>query len=371
MRIPTIKSPAKAAAAVAAGQLAIALPFLVISPSTVRGVPGPLLIVVSMAASYRLGLRFGLPLTVLGVGLAVVVINENSVASPLIWIPASAAAALVGDDARRGERLRRSLITELRSGLVALSRDRTVGPVTVISRYLPAEQEQLLAGDFYGVVAGPAGEVALMVGDVSGHGPDAAAVATHLRAGWRALAVAGVHPTEIMRVLNDALLSEQRASGGTRFATVCLATVSDDLSAATLAVAGHPPPLLVHATDIGEVDVSRGPPLGVVAAYEWQTSRVELPAQAWSLLLYTDGLVEGRACPGGERPFGLDRLAGLLKDVAPPLLEPQIDRLLAEVRVANGGPMHDDVVMLVVSPAAEPRVDQPVDVTGAGRSQKS
>jgi hypothetical protein len=363
MRIPAIASPAKAAAVVAAGQLAIALPFLVISPSTVRGVPGPLLIVISMAASYWLGLRFGLPLTVLGVGLAVVVINENSVAAPLVWIPASVVAALVGDGVRRGERLRRSLVTELRAGLVALSRDRVVGPVTVISRYLPAEQEQLLAGDFYGVVAGPSGEVALMVGDVSGHGPDAAAVATHLRAGWRALAVAGVRPTEIMRVLNDALLSEQRASGGTRFATVCLASVSADLSALTLAVAGHPPPLLVQADTMGEVDVSHGPPLGVVETFEWQAGHVELPTHAWSLLLYTDGLVEGRAEPGGERPFGMERLEGLLANAEPPLLEPQIDRLLAEIRVANGGPMSDDVVMLVVSPAAERRSDQPVAIS--------
>jgi hypothetical protein len=363
MRIPSIGSPAGAATAVVACQLAIALPFLVISPSTVRGVPGPLLIVISMAASYRLGLRLGLPLTVLGVGLAVVVINESPVASPLVWIPASAAAALVGDAARRGERLRRSLITELRAGLVALSRDRVVGPVTVISRYLPAEQEQLLAGDFYGVVAGPGGEVTLMVGDVSGHGPDAAAVATHLRAGWRALAVAGVPPTEMLRVLNDALLSEQRASGGTRFATVCLASISRDLATVTLAIAGHPPPLLVRADAIAEVDISPGPPLGVVAEVEWRALSVELPAQAWSLLLYTDGLVEGRAEPGGERPFGMERLARLLAEVAPPLLEPQIDRLLAEVRVANGGPMNDDVVMLVVSPAEERRSDQPAAVS--------
>jgi hypothetical protein len=363
MRIPSIGSPARVATVVVGCQLMIALPFLVISPSTVRGVPGPLLIVISMAASYRLGLRFGLPLTVFGVGLAVLVINENPVASPLVWIPASAAAALVGDAARRGERLRRQLITELRAGLVALSRDRVVGPVTVISRYLPAEQEQLLAGDFYGVVAGPGGEVALMVGDVSGHGPDAAAVATHLRAGWRALAVAGVPPTETLRVLNDAVLAEQRASGGTRFATVCLATVSHDLATLTLAISGHPPPLLVRSGAIAEVEVSPGPPLGVVAAFEWRAVSVALPLQTWSLLLYTDGLVEGRAEPGGERPFGVARLARLLADVAPPLLEPQIDRLLAEIRVANGGPMNDDVVMLVVSPAEERRSDQPAAVS--------
>ena len=107
---------------------------------------------------------------------------------------------------------------------MALSRDPRVGPLQVISRYLPAEREQILAGAFTGVVVQPDGDVALMVGDVSGHGPDAAAVATHLRAAWRGLAVAGVPAYQIIRVLNDSLMAESMAGGGVRFATVCLAS---------------------------------------------------------------------------------------------------------------------------------------------------
>lgn len=358
MRLRPIASPARAAAAVAVVQLAIALPFLVVSPSTVRGVPGPLLIVISMAASYLLGVRYGLPLTIFGVTLAVTIIGENPVASPLVWIPASIAAGLAGDSVRRGQRLRRSLVAQLRAGLVALSRDRTVGPVTVISRYLPAEEEQLLAGDFYGVVKSSDGRVELMVGDVSGHGPDAAAVATHLRAAWRALAVAGIQHPKMLEVLNDALMSEQRASGGTRFATVCLASIAEDLSAARLSVAGHPTPILASAAGASELEVRRGPPVGVVDSYVWEPTEVPLPAEPWTLLLYTDGLIEGRSAPDGPRPFGGDHLCRLIAQTSPPLVEPQVDTLLTQVREANGAPMTDDVVVLAVSPAWA--ADEPV-----------
>jgi hypothetical protein len=353
MHLRPIASPGKVAVAVAAAQLAIALPFLVISPSTVRGVPGPLLIVISMAASYVLGVRWGLPLTILGVTLAVTIIDENAVAAPLVWIPASIAAGLVGDSVRRGQRLRRSLVTQLRAGLVALSRDRIVGPVTVISRYLPAEEEQLLAGDFYGVVRSPDGRVELMVGDVSGHGPEAAAVATHLRAAWRALAVAGIGHDEMLNVLNDAMLSEQRASGETRFATVCLTSVAQDAASARVSLAGHPTPILATDAGASELSVRRGPPIGVVDAYAWEPSEVPLPAEAWTLLLYTDGLIEGRSAPDGPRPFGGERLCTLIAQNTPPLVEPQVDHLLAQVREANGAPMTDDIVALAVSPAPE------------------
>ncbi|HEY0389838.1 MAG TPA: PP2C family protein-serine/threonine phosphatase [Gaiellales bacterium] len=352
MRARPFASPARAAAAVVVAQLAIALPFLVVSPSAVRGVPGPLLIVISMAASYRLGVRWGIPITLLGVLLAVVVIDENAIAAPVVWIPAAVAAGFVGDNVRRGERLRTSLIRQLRAGLVALSRDRIVGRVTVVSRYLPAEEEQLLAGDFYGVVRSPDGMVSLMVGDVSGHGPDAAAVATHLRAAWRALAVAGIEAGEILRVLNDGLLSEQRAGGGTRFATICLASVADDLSCATLSVAGHPTPILATPDGVRELPVRRGPPIGVVDSFGWEPHDVPLPAGAWTLMLFTDGLIEGRSSPDGPRPFGVDRLLRLIAEAPPPLVEPQVDAVLARVREANGGPMADDIVVLAVSPAS-------------------
>jgi hypothetical protein len=339
-------------------QLAIALPFLVIDPSTVRGVPGPLLVLIGIAASFVLGARIGAVLTAFSVFLGVTILGENQVASPLVWIPAAIAVGLLGDNVRRGEELRRALVTELRAGLVALSHDPRVGPLQVISRYLPAEREQILAGDFYGVVVQPDGDVALMVGDVSGHGPDAAAVATHLRAAWRGLAVAGVPPSQIMRVLNDSLMAESMAGSSVRFATVCLALVSADRAQSTMVLAGHPPPVLVTADETHSFELRPDPVLGI-GEFTWHAQTVELPPGEWSMLIYTDGLIEGRQQPDGPRPFGLERLSGLLAEIHPPLAERDVDELLGAVRTANGGPMPDDIVVLAVSPADAAAADTP------------
>jgi hypothetical protein len=150
-------------------ELAIALPFLVISPNTLRGVPGPLLVVVGISTSYLLGPWFGVPVTAVAVVLAVTILGENAWAEPLVWLPVSAVAGIVGERVRHGDELRRELIEELRRGLVGLYSDPRVGPLKVVSRYIPAVSAQRIAGDFYGAVVQPTGDVAIMVGDVAGH----------------------------------------------------------------------------------------------------------------------------------------------------------------------------------------------------------
>ena len=333
-------------------QLVIALPFLVISPSSVRGVPGPLLIVISLAASFLLGARVGVALTAFGVFLAVTIIDENAVAAPLVWIPTALLLGLLGDSVRHGEELRRSLVTELRSGLVALSHDPRVGPLQVISRYLPAEREQILAGDFYGVVVQPDGDVALMVGDVPRHGPDAAAVATHLRAAWRGLAVAGVPADDIMRVLNDSLMAESRA-GGVRFATVCLGSVEPTARRRRWCWPGTrrrcwsppPPPRASRSPGPGARHRCRVQ-LAATAGRASGRRMVAAAVHRWPH--------RGGQQPNGPRPFGEDRLSTLLDTIDPPLGERDVDGLLTAVRSANGGPMLDDIVVLAVSPARGP-----------------
>ena len=226
-------------------QLAIALPFLFVAPADVRGVPGPLLIVVCLAAAFLLGPYLGVALTVVGVVLAVLIVGENPVSEPLVWIPVALVVGIVGDRVRRGDELRRQVLDELHAGLVALSDSPTVGSLRVVTRYVPAETAQVLAGDFYGVMPTPDGGAAILVGDVAGHGPPAAAIATHLRAAWRGMAGAGVTPEGIMQMLNDRLIAEQRRPGvDVRFATVCLVTIGPENAAASVVVAGHPPPVL-------------------------------------------------------------------------------------------------------------------------------
>ena len=341
----------KAVAIVVALELIVTLPFIVIDPASVRGVPGPLLIVISLTGAFLLGLRVGVPLVALAVVLAVAILGEDVYAEPVVWIPVAFVVGWLGDEVRRGEALRRSLVTELHEGLISLSSEPVVHRLRIITRYLPAQREQIVAGDFYGVLGLEGGRVATMVGDVSGHGPQAAATATHLRAAWRALASSGASPARTARVLNESLLAEQTGSD-VRFATLCMAWFDPGLESVALINAGHPPPVLLRRRLVQQVPLRREPPIGVVREPSWREQRVRLPAEAWSMLFFTDGLVEGRTRPGGPRPYGTERLVSSASRLTVPLGEQSIDWLLNEVHHANGEPMNDDVVVVAVSPVA-------------------
>ncbi len=135
------------------------------------------------------------------------------------------------------------------------------------------------------------------------------------------------------------------------FATLCLATIDADGSSARFVLAGHPPPILVAPGGVDEYALRTDPAIGIAPQPEWTAHEVELPAAPWSLLFYTDGLVEGRQSPAGPRPFGSARLLPLLAAPGPPLGEGEVDAVLSAVAAANGGPMSDDVVIVAVSPA--------------------
>jgi len=349
-RFRTPRVRATAVGCVLLAELAIALPFVLVSPSTVRGIPGPLLVLVGVAAAFVMGPRIGAALTAIAVLLAVTIVGENAYTEPLVWIPVAVGVGIVGDRIRRGDDLRRALLGELRRGLVTVSPDPQVGPYRIVSRYVPAEQAQVLAGDFYGVIREPAGSVAVIVGDVAGHGPAAAAVATRLRASWRGLASAGVPARDAAHVLNETLIAERRRASQVLFATLCMASIEPDGSKACLVLAGHPAPILIAPGGVDECAFPADPAIGIAEHPEWMVHDVELPAAPWSLLFYTDGLVEGRASPAGPRPFGTARLHELLAALGPPLGESDVDALLDAVTAANGGPMSDDIAVVAVSP---------------------
>ena len=112
-----------------------------------------------------------------------------------------------------------------------------------------------------------------------------------------------------MQSLNHLLLEHARYEEF--FATVCSVVINPPLSDATITLAGHPPPILTSGGVVIPLELPIGVPLGVSDAAHWSPARVALPA-VFSLLLYTDGVIEGRvrALPG-ER-FGEQRLIDLL-----------------------------------------------------------
>ena len=166
--------------------------------------------------------------------------------------------------------------------------------------YQPGAEGALVGGDWYDVLPLPHGRVAVFIGDVMGSGVAAAAVMGQLRAMARVYAEMGLRPSELLRRLDETLPSlEQEA-----ITTLLCAVVDPATRVATLASAGHLPPLLCRpgAAPV-YLDLPPGPPLGAGPAGHPET-RVELPPGS-TLLLFTDGLVEDRHQSVG---VGLDRL---------------------------------------------------------------
>ncbi|WCB97012.1 hypothetical protein DSM104299_05783 [Baekduia alba] len=222
------------------------------------------------------------------------------------------------------------------------------GQIAVDTGYRPGRERALLGGDFYDVVEAADGTLHAVIGDVCGHDPDAAALGVCLRIAWRTLVLGGRASDELLGTLEEVLVHERLADEV--FATACMVSVAPDRRSAIVRVAGHPLPVLIAGGDATELPgpLTR-PPLGIGAgAGSWPEVPVALPA-GWQLLLYTDGLIEGRVDGGTER-LGADRLVDLVRERAG--AEPGsvlIDRLIATAERLNGGDLADDIAVLVLA----------------------
>lgn len=239
----------------------------------------------------------------------------------------------------------------LQQGLLPALRD--TAPVQVRAVYRPTQRDLVVGGDFVDVV--PAryaseGAVAFCVGDVTGHDAAAASLGASLRAGWRTLALTGGDPAGWLSSL-DELVRSQEASEEDRLATVCVGVLEPALRRLTLASAGHPPPIMLGGSAT-TVEVEAGPPLGIPAGLGpgWQSAVVGLDPE-FSLIVYTDGLVEGRRAPGSPTRYGAEGLAAWLdaESRGGHLDDEALDRLLADVEAANDGPLNDDVALVVLA----------------------
>ncbi len=200
-----------------------------------------------------------------------------------IWIVSALAAGAVTKrlraQAQRGVAEAVALHRELVGSLVPAPRLRRLD-VAVASLYRPGEQRLELGGDFYAAIERPDTGVALLIGDVSGHGPAAAGLAAMLRAGWEALVEAGVPPEVRLQSLNHLLIEHARYEEF--FATVCSVVIDPELTGATVALAGHPPPILMSEGAAIPIGATPGPPLGVSELVSWKPVRVELPRRSRS-----------------------------------------------------------------------------------------
>lgn len=217
--------------------------------------------------------------------------------------------------------------------------------LAVASFYRPGSERALLGGDFFDVVQTHSG-VHLLIGDVCGHGPDEAALGVALRIAWRTMVLAGHAGAEVVRGVEQVLLAECQDA---RFATIAMVSLNPALSQAEVLLCGHPAPLLVRACDVSELNGRSLPILTLLQGRTIEPFTVNLDGD-WGLLLFTDGLVEGRAAPGASARFGVDELARQLRSlIAAGTSRTDLARLLlAEAERCNGGPLTDDVAVLLV-----------------------
>ncbi|MFL6124376.1 PP2C family protein-serine/threonine phosphatase [Actinophytocola sp.] len=217
----------------------------------------------------------------------------------------------------------------------------------VIPRYSPGGQRLLLGGDFYDVVQTADGTAHAVVGDVCGHGPDEAALGVSMRVAWRSLVLAARPSPEVLTVVNQVFTHERYKSN--LFTTLCMLSVDPSRRTGTLHLVGHPPPLLVVGTEVRELKAPVRTPIGVGDGTRWPNSEVEL-GDRWTVLMYTDGLIEGRVGTQRRR-LDVDGLAELVEGAARQGLrdEELLDHVINAVQELNGGALDDDMAVVALS----------------------
>ncbi|MES4905407.1 MULTISPECIES: SpoIIE family protein phosphatase [unclassified Streptomyces] len=229
----------------------------------------------------------------------------------------TARAAVCIDNAHRYTRQREAAVTLQRS-LLPQALPRTAA-VEAAGRYLPAGSRAGVGGDWFDVIPLSGARVALVVGDVVGHGFQASATMGRLRTAVRTLADVELPPDELLTHLDDLVNRLSAETEGERGATAaraagdvgatCLYAVYDPVSRrCTLARAGHPPPVLTRPDGTADyLDLPSGPPLGL-GSLPFESREVEL-AEGSLLSLYTNGLIQA---PDRDVDEAVDALRAVL-----------------------------------------------------------
>lgn len=218
----------------------------------------------------------------------------------------------------------------------------------IATSFTPAEG--LVAGDFFLVVDGPAGSTTVVVGDVVGHGLEAARCAAFVRAALATFARFTADPVQLLQLADTALA--EHSAGETRFVTVvCLNIAPPPSRRVSWAAAGHEVPWYLDSAE--PLDGGRvGAPLGLgMGPLTTEAGATELRSGE-GLLVFTDGLVEGRSArrdPG--RPlelFGEERARRLVREAsgAPPAAV--LETLVAGLTSFAGGLPADDVCLVAL-----------------------
>ncbi|MFJ9863972.1 SpoIIE family protein phosphatase [Streptomyces sp. NPDC101165] len=288
------------------------------------------------------------PIQARGLTLGVAVLTRHRRPEPftdddmLLAEEITARAAVCIDNARRYSRERETALALQRS-LLPRSLPRTAA-LEASSRYLPAARAGV-GGDWFDVIPLSGMRVAMVVGDVVGHGIQASATMGRLRTAVRTLADIDLAPDELLTHLDDLVVRLSEESGGEgspgEVGATCLYAVYDPVSRrCTMARAGHPPPVvLMPGGEPHQLDLPAGPPLGL-GGLPFESAEVGLP-EGTVLALYTDGLVVSRERAGDT---GRQQLFQALR-AYPDSLDETCDQILHALLPPGG--TADDVALLL------------------------
>jgi PAS domain S-box-containing protein len=254
----------------------------------------------------------------------------------------TARAAVCIDNARRYSRERETALALQRS-LLPRTLPRTAA-LQAASRYLPAARAGV-GGDWFDVIQLSGLRVAMVVGDVVGHGVQASATMGRLRTAVRTLADIDLAPDELLTHLDDLVLRLSEEQGGEgnpgEVGATCLYAVYDPVSRrCTLARAGHPPPVLLRPGHLPHLlDLPAGPPLGL-GGLPFESAEVTLD-EGTVLAMFTDGLITSRhRDPDTGRRLLHEALAAYSDS-----LDETCDRILHALLPSGGAA--DDVALLL------------------------
>jgi serine phosphatase RsbU (regulator of sigma subunit) len=332
------------------------------SSKTLLGIPGSGVALVAVLAAVLAGPLVGVLVSATAGALFFAFVADlGDVGAPIgtlggvaIWAAAALIAGRVADALRASaeqsdvQQETAALYEALEAGL--LPRLPFVHPgLNVVTRYVPSERRLNLGGDFLDIVALET-SLAMVLGDVAGHGPVAAALGANLRSTWRGLILAGSDPPTVLATLNRTVIWEEPPDSA--FVTLALAWLDMRERRLTYMSVGHPPMLLIGDHGSRPLETHPTLPLGVASHIRPVFTDVPL-TDPWTLFAYTDGLIEGREAPVSSARYGEQRLVDELRKLGPlGLTDESVDRLLRDIRAANGGPAADDIAVVVISGSA-------------------
>jgi PAS domain S-box-containing protein len=285
--------------------------------------------------AHRIHSMMVVPLQARGITLGLTIFCRHRTTEPfgeddlLLAEELAARAAVSVDNARRYTRERTTALALQRSLLPRRTPQQTA--VETAFRYLPADSRAGVGGDWFDVIPLSGARVALVVGDVVGHGIHASAAMGRLRTAVRTLADVDVAPDELLTQLDDLVLrldreddAEQAPDSVGVVGATCLYAVYDPVSRrCSMVRAGHPLPALTTPDGrVDFIDLPAGPPLGL-GGLPFEAAEFDLP-EGSIIALYTDGLIQAAH---RDLDHGLDLLRQALADPGCPP-EETCDRVL-------------------------------------------